>query len=100
MKIEGIFPRKIYAAKAAAVPKAAGAGSAPSVGRGADSISISAAGAKSIGMTKAAQDIAREALQETSPERIERLKEAIQTGEYHIPVQAVADAILQRVLGE
>lgn len=100
MKIEGIFPRKIYAAKAAAAPKASGVGSAPAVGRGADSISISAAGAKSMEMTKAVQDIAREAVQETSPQKIARLKEAVQTGEYSVSAQAVADAILRSVLGE
>lgn len=94
MKINPSLISSIYKANTPAESR--GEKAAPSTAAGAktDMVFISRQGAGLSEVSRLTQTIARELDKEPSAQRLEQLRTAISKGEYHVPTEQLASAIL------
>lgn len=97
MKIDLNGAYRAYTKSSATLPqqseKSAGKSSRTSVGQ-MDSISISSEAAQKSEFDKLLHNTATEADAAVSPERLSSLRQAVQSGDYRIPTEKLAEAVL------
>lgn len=97
MKIDLNGAYRAYAKSSATLPqqseKSAGKNSRPAMGQ-MDSISISSEAAQKSELDKLMHSAAAEADADISPERLSNLRQAVQSGSYHVPTEKLAEALL------
>lgn len=97
MKVDLNGAYRAYAKSSVTLPqqgeKSAGKNNRPSAGQ-MDSISISSEAAQKSEFDKLLHNNAAEADAAMSPERLSSLRQAVESGEYHIPTEKLAEAVL------